>query len=313
MVMEVSSHGLAQNRVIACDFDVGIISNVTHDHFDFHRNYQSYLESKALLFEYLGRDREAKSRLKFAVANADDASYDFIVSKAAVPVLSYSIYGPSDIRASNIELKSNGSSFEIKVGGKKYKFFLKLPGLFNIYNALSAIAYAWGRNYQFEGVQSALAEVQRVPGRCQRVDEGQDFEVIVDFAHNPDGLKNILTFAPKIPETKRIIVFGCEGGKDKTKRQIMGYIAGMLADFTIVTMDNLYSEEPLEVVQQIEKGLLEAGRREGLDYIIILDRAEAIKEAIAMADSGDQVIIAGKGHETTQTIYKQVKPYVIGR
>lgn len=309
IVIEVSSHGLAQNRVAACNFDVGIMSNITHDHLDFHKDYQSYLESKAILFEYLGRGGYNKPQLKFAVANLDDPSFDFMASRSAVPVISYSVNKSCELRASDIELRSNGSAFNITIKGRKHRFHLKLPGMFNIYNALASIAYAFGRNMDMDGVRKALEEVQGVPGRCQRIEEGQDFEVIVDFAHNPDGLKNILSYIPKTPGTRRILVFGCEGGKDKTKREIMGCIAGMLADFSIITMDNLFSEKPMEVARQIEKGLQSAGRLNGRDYVIILDRMQAIKEAISMAESNDQVIIAGKGHETTQTIYKQVKPF----
>lgn len=307
VVMEVSSHGLVQSRVHACNFDVGILSNVTHDHFDFHKNFENYLESKAKLFAYLGR--EGKTRTKYGVVNADDPSYTYIAERCCIPLITYGIHSKSEVRAHNIELRNKSSSFDLVVGHHRLKFNLPLPGLFNIYNALASAAYAWGRKLDLEGVKSAIEKVSSVPGRCQRIELGQDFEVMVDFAHNPDGLKNILNYAPKTRGTNRLVVFGCEGGKDRTKRQSMGDIAGTLSDFSIITMDNLYSENPMEVAEEIAVGLKRAGKRSGKDYLIILDRAEAIKTAINLAKTGDQVIIAGKGHETTQRVYEQVNPF----
>lgn len=307
VVMEVSSHGLAQKRVAACDFDVAILSNVTHDHFDYHTDFQDYLDTKASIFEFL--NRKQTSRRKFGIINIDDANYDYIARKIKGPFITYGVYGNSEVKATNIDLRPDGSSFDVQAGSKKIRVNLQLPGLFNIYNALAALTYGWGRELDLAAAVWAVEKVWSVPGRCQQVDLGQDFTVVVDFAHNPDGLKNILDFAPKPSGTRRIVVFGCEGGKDKTKRQVMGHIAGNHSDYSIITMDNLYAENPHEVAMQIELGLKKAGRSPVRDYSVILDRSEAIKEAINMARTGDQVIIAGKGHETTQTILNQIKPF----
>ena len=307
VVMEVSSHGLSQKRVDACNFDVAVLTNVTHDHFDYHSNIEHYLQAKVKLFEQLAKG--SKNAPKFGVINVDDPNHSYFMQRCNALIITYGIQNKADVRAENIDLKSDGCSFDLVVGPYIIHFSLQIPGLFNIYNALASIAYAWGRGFDLGRVKTAVEKVSLVPGRCERINEGQEFEVIVDFAHNPDGLRSILTYSPKKKDTKRIVVFGCEGGKDQTKRKVMGEIAANLSDFAIITMDNHYAENPLEVAQQIEDGFLKYGKANGKDYIINLDRNEAIKTAISIAQAGDQVIIAGKGHESTQTIYDQIRPF----
>ncbi len=309
VVMEVSSHALELNRVDGCEFDAVILSNITHDHFDFHKDFASYLKAKLRLFEIAGGEGR-KTGMKLAIINADDPQWHFFAEKTALPVITFGIDSPADVKAYNLALDIGKCSFDLAINGVHVtRADLNMPGRANIYNALSAIAYAHHRGLDMEVIKRGLKSLAGVPGRFERIDCGQPFTVLVDFAHNPDGLANLLTYCEKSPGTRKIVVFGCEGGKDRTKRAAMGGIAAIHADISIITTDNMYNESPEKVAGEIEEGFRWHNKMINKDYLIITNRYEAIKTALEMAGEGDMVFIAGKGHETVQLYYDKLIPF----
>lgn len=297
-VIEVSSHALSLERVTGCEFDVGVFTNLTQDHLDFHRDMEDYLESKAILFKSIGSGE--KKWPKFVVVNADDAFAGRIISSSRVPVLTYGQSPEADVRAVDIKISDQGCSFTVESSQGAQRINMKLTGLFNVYNTLAAFAVGLGEGYSPGLVARSLESVEGIPGRFELVDCGQDFTVVVDYAHTPDGLENILKAARSVSSGRLIAVFGCGGDRDRTKRPVMGRIAGKYSDLPIITSDNPRTEDPYMVIKDVEEGIrgvLEPGR-----YRVIPDRREAIKAAITEAGSGDLVIIAGKGHEDYQIL-----------
>jgi len=293
VVMEVSSHGLALDRVLGCAFDVGVFTNLTQDHLDFHRTLEEYYRAKRLLFEGLGVDNPKKGP-RGAVVNADDARARDLQRACTVPVLTYGIKNDADLRATEIEHRQGGTT--LRVGERRLS--LKLSGLFNVYNALAALGAAQALGIDADVACQALEAAPPVRGRFETVDAGQDFTVIVDYAHTPDGLENILRSARDITAGRLHVVFGCGGDRDATKRPLMGRLAADLADRVIVTSDNPRTEDPKAILGQVEAGVRAAGG----SCQVIEDRREAIREALTSAGSGDTVVIAGKGHETYQIL-----------
>lgn len=309
VVMEVSSHALELNRVDGCEFDAVILSNITHDHFDFHKDFESYLKAKLKLFEIAGAGGRKQKR-KVAIINADDPYCHVFAEKTALPVITFGIDSPADVRAYNLTLDTGRCSFDLYLNDSFVsRVDLTMPGRANIYNALSAIAYAHDRGIDIEVIKRGLKSLAGVPGRFERIDCGQPFTVVVDFAHNPDGLANLLTYCEKNPGARKIVVFGCEGGKDMTKRSVMGEIAAAHADVSIITTDNMFSESPEKVAGDIAAGFTRFNKKLNQDYFIITDRYDAIKTALEMARAGDIVFIAGKGHETVQLYYDRQIPF----
>ncbi|HHV64763.1 MAG TPA: UDP-N-acetylmuramoyl-L-alanyl-D-glutamate--2,6-diaminopimelate ligase [Peptococcaceae bacterium] len=290
-VMEVSSHALDLGRVNGCVFRAGIFTNLTQDHLDYHQNMQEYLEAKALLFAGL---KEGEKQL--AVLNADDSSYPYLKEKAACRVVSYGVDSQADFQATHIKLSDQGVEFLVNYQGEQTEIFYSTPGKFSVYNALAAFAWAVSSGYPPEIVVKALAEIKGVPGRFQSIRFGQPFLVIVDYAHTPDGLKNVLSTAREITSGRLITVFGCGGDRDRTKRPLMGEAAGRLSDYVVVTSDNPRTEEPMKIIEDILPGIGQ------VDYRVIVDRREAINHACSVARPGDTVLIAGKGHEDYQII-----------
>ncbi|UNC91383.1 UDP-N-acetylmuramoyl-L-alanyl-D-glutamate--2,6-diaminopimelate ligase [Candidatus Contubernalis alkaliaceticus] len=309
-VLEVSSHALEMHRVTGCDFNVSVFSNLTRDHFDLHQNLSNYVNAKKKLFQYQSRWGHDSTEQRYAVINIDDPHSSSML--AAVPqkvkVITYGFNPWARIRVEGFFLNDIGSVFKVSLGGKIFTVELKLPGLFNIYNALASLSVGLCYDFDFEIMIKALSEVQGIPGRFQSIECGQDFRVIVDFAHNPDALLKLLTFDGGNNLTKKILVFGCEGGKDQGKRKLMGVIAARNADYCIITCDNVNHEDPIKIAGEIEEGILEGGMNSTC-YRIILDRQKAIEYALELACSGDIVIIAGKGHETKQVIAGQEIPF----
>ena len=300
VVMEVSSHALALKRVANLEFDGGIFTNLTQDHLDFHLDVDDYLRSKAVLFTQLGAGR--KTGPKYAVINVDSPYSGDIISLSAAPIVTYGLENPADLRATDIRVSSRGTAFRLSGRGMECNLSLKLAGRFNVYNALAACAVGLMENVPPEVIKAALEETTGVPGRFEPVNEGQDFGVIVDYAHTPDGLHNILKTAREITEGRVITVFGCGGDRDRTKRPLMGEAAALHSDFCIITSDNPRSEEPLAIIKDILPGV----QKYSSEYRIIENRREAINEAIRMAGKGDTVIIAGKGHEDYQLVGSDV-------
>ncbi|MDU4959744.1 MAG: UDP-N-acetylmuramoyl-L-alanyl-D-glutamate--2,6-diaminopimelate ligase [Sporomusaceae bacterium] len=300
-VMEVSSHALALGRVAGCEFDVGVFSNLTQDHLDFHKTLDQYAAAKAKLFELLSRPGQNKPG-KTAVINLDDAAAGVMISHAACPVISYAINdATAAIKASDIRITAKGASFEVGGSFGRQRLSLKLTGDFNVYNAMAAIGAAIAENVSLSTIVAALENADSVPGRFELVDAGQPFSVVVDYAHTPDGLENVLQTARRFTTGRVIVVFGCGGDRDRSKRPIMGSLAAQYGEVVIATSDNPRSEDPAAILQEVEAGI-KAALRPGGVYQVIVDRREAIARALHLAQPEDVVLIAGKGHETYQIL-----------
>lgn len=291
-LMEASSHALYLDRVWGIPFRGAIFTNLTQDHLDFHVDMKGYLEAKRKLFGYVKSDG-------FCIVNMDDPSGASIQGACGGPVTTYGFKDGRDLMAKDIQLSLDGARFNLLKDGVKQPIALRLLGEFSVYNALAAIGAALGLGIGLREIQNGLSGIQ-VNGRFQVVESSGDFAVVVDYAHTPDGLKNVLNTARKITKGKIICVFGCGGDRDQKKRPIMGEIAGELADRVIITSDNPRTEDPSSIIAMIEEGVKTT--RE--DYQSIENRKDAIGAAISMATAGDLVLIAGKGHEDYQIIGK---------
>lgn len=314
-VMEVSSHALSLHRVDSCEFDIGVFTNLTRDHLDFHGGMRDYLEAKGLLFERLGEACTGKPKdgPKGAVINADDPHAGEIRRRCRVPVLTYCVSagaGPraedTDLRAEDIDLGLDGASFTVAYPGGRIPVRLQLTGMFNVYNALAAFGVGLIEGMGPAAIAAALGGVTGVPGRFELVRGRQPFAVIVDYAHTPDGLENVLTAARRFTTGRLIAVFGCGGDRDRSKRPLMGEIGARIADLAVITSDNPRSEDPLKIAAEVEEG---ARLSAGASYRVVVDREEAITGAIREAGPGDTVLIAGKGHETYQIFRERTVPF----
>ncbi|KMK75341.1 UDP-N-acetylmuramoyl-L-alanyl-D-glutamate--2,6-diaminopimelate ligase [Alkalihalobacillus pseudalcaliphilus] len=294
-VMEVSSQGLDMNRVLGCDFNIAILTNITHEHLDYHGTFEKYLEAKAQLFIKLGQYQHPSNK-KIAILNADDPSLHYIKTLCPVEVITYGINHPADVIATNIQLLPDGIQFNLSTFNGDSHITLGVVGQFNIYNALAAITAALVEGIPLSSIKESLATFQGVPGRMELIHEGQDFHVIVDYAHTPDALEKALQTLNDFAIGRIITVFGSAGERDKEKRPFMGAIVDTYSDFSYITSDNPCHEEPLSIIEDIKKGY------QSDQYKIILDREEAIQQAIANAQENDIIFLAGKGHETYQII-----------
>ncbi|MGG1678811.1 UDP-N-acetylmuramoyl-L-alanyl-D-glutamate--2,6-diaminopimelate ligase [Neobacillus sp. NRS-1170] len=296
-VMEVSSHALDLGRVHGCDYNVAVFTNLTQDHLDYHKTMEEYQRSKSLLFAQLGNTYEC-DKPKFAVLNADDPASDMFRRSTAAHVITYGIEEKADFQAINIQMTSAGTNFELVIGMSKYSINMKLIGKFSVYNVLASIAAGYVSRIPLGEIIQSIENVEGVSGRFELVNAGQDFTVIVDYAHTPDSLENVLKTIQHFAKKKIFVIVGCGGDRDRTKRPLMAEIACKLATDPIFTSDNPRSEDPLAILKDMEAGVQHAQ----YSYTIQPDRKEAIKSAIQQADAGDVVLIAGKGHETYQII-----------
>ena len=299
-VMEVSSHALALGRVSGVEFDTAVFTNLTQDHLDFHKTFENYLAAKCKLFEQVSAPNQVKDN-KGAVINIDDSYGHRVMEKTTAPTITYSTLGKGTLNASDVHMSTKNSQYTVNYKGESYPVSMNTTGLFNVYNTLAAIGACLQEGISMEAIDTALKTFNSVPGRFELIEEGQDFAVVVDYAHTPDGLQNILETAKAIKENRIIIVFGCGGDRDATKRPIMGRIAAEYGDKIYVTSDNPRTEDPVQIVKDVEVGVKEA-LRDGTSYEVIVDRREAINHAIHDAKAGDIVIIAGKGHENYQIL-----------
>ncbi|MCT2538062.1 UDP-N-acetylmuramoyl-L-alanyl-D-glutamate--2,6-diaminopimelate ligase [Aquibacillus koreensis] len=297
--MEVSSHALDLGRVYGCDYDIAIFTNLSQDHLDYHDSMESYLHAKSLLFSQLGNSYHG-SKSKFAVVNKDDVHSDFIIKSTAQAVVTFAIDSRADITASNITLDANGSKFTLNTPDGKITIKSKLMGRFSIYNMLASATAAICSGVPLSTIKDALEETTGVNGRFEPVSEGQSYGVIVDYAHTPDSLENVLTTIRSFAKGNVYVVVGCGGDRDKTKRPLMAKIAAKYADMAIFTSDNPRSEDPEEIINDMINGMNQE------NFKVILNRKDAINHSIEIARENDIVLIAGKGHETYQIIGDEV-------
>lgn len=297
VVMEVSSHALALHRVAGIPFDVAVFTNLSQDHMDFHASMDEYFETKKMLFDGLGSDW-SRPAPPYAVLNLDDPRTNEILVDLKVPYITYGFTEGAHVRAVDLAFSPEGSKFSVKTPIGDAEVQLRLAGAFNVSNALAAVGVALARRVELQEAVEALATLEGIPGRFELVREGQDFTVLVDYAHTPDGLENVLTAAKDVTSGRLITVFGCGGDRDVTKRAPMGEVAARYSDRVFLTSDNPRSEEPNSILDQIEVGLL--AEKPDVDYLKEVDRESAIAAAIRGAQAGDTIVIAGKGHERSQ-------------
>ncbi len=298
--MEVSSHGLALERVAGCRFDVAVFTNLTRDHLDFHKDMESYYEAKKKLF---GMRKPGAA----AVVNADDAFGRQLSRETAPPLLTFSALGASaNVRAEEIRCDLSGTSCDVVHAAGRFRLSSPLAGRFNVENLLAAAAAGLSLAIAGEEIAAACASVRSVPGRMERVEAGQPYTILVDYAHTEDALRRLLEAVRALTDKKIVLVFGCGGDRDRGKRFPMGEIAGRLSDIAIATSDNPRSEDPEAILAEVARGLEASGATKSLK---ITDRAEAIRTAIDLANPGVVVVIAGKGHETTQVIGDREIPF----
>lgn len=298
-IMEVSSHALHMGRVHGCDYDIGVFTNLTQDHLDYHKTMDDYMHAKSLLFSQLG-NTFSEDKPKFAILNADDTASKMYLKSTAAHCFTYGIDNEADFRARNIHMTSAGTTFELVIKEKHYSINIQLIGKFSVYNVLASIATAYVSQIPISKIIESIESVKGVDGRFELVNAGQEFTVIVDYAHTPDSLENVLKTIQNFANKRIFVIVGCGGDRDKTKRPLMADIACRYATDPIFTSDNPRSEEPLAILKDMEEGVL------GKSYITIPDRKEAIVTAINKAAAGDVILIAGKGHETYQIIGSNV-------
>jgi UDP-N-acetylmuramoyl-L-alanyl-D-glutamate--2,6-diaminopimelate ligase len=308
-VMEVSSHALAQQRVYGIPFAVAIFTNLTRDHLDYHGDFDAYFAAKRALFEGLGTGPPA-----FAVLNADDAFGARLIAEVRSQVLTYGIE-KGQYRAERLEITGQGSRFDVETPLGRLALWTPLIGRVNVYNALAAVAAGVARGLPARAMVEGIAALKQVPGRFQRVDEGQPFAVVVDYAHTDDALRNLTTvardfvardFVARDGGRGRVItLFGCGGDRDKQKRPLMGAAAGQGSDFVVLTSDNPRSEDPMAIIGEALPGLAATGTRHAVEP----DRRKAIALAVAEAKPGDIVLVAGKGHEDYQVTRAGTSPF----
>ena len=290
VIMETSSQGLAQHRLAGLTFETAVFTNLTQDHLDYHETMEEYLNAKMMLFQQLNPDNG------LAVLNADDPASDAIRHQINPPNLTFGVEQPADLAVDSVESTLNRLSFVADTPKGKISANLRLLGDYNLYNALAAIGIGVHHDCSIEAIQTGL-ESTVVPGRFELVDRGQSFAVVVDYAHTPDGLENLLTAARKITQGSLICVFGCGGDRDRGKRSKMGNISATIADHSVITSDNPRTEAPDAILADIVEGLPDEAK-----YDLIQDRRTAIGHAIVLAKAGDLITIAGKGHEPYQEI-----------
>jgi UDP-N-acetylmuramoyl-L-alanyl-D-glutamate--2,6-diaminopimelate ligase len=294
LVLETTSHALAQHRVWGVPYSISAMTNVTHEHLDYHKTFERYRTAKVRLFKLAGSNLRG---LRTGVANADDPSLAYFC--AAVPhCIRYGI-NKGELKATNIKSTPDGSIFVATHGDRKLQIKTSLPGTFNVYNSLAAVGVGFALGLGDEQIESGIASLESVEGRMNRIDEGQDFTAIVDFAHTPDSFEKILTELKALTRERLIVVFGSAGRRDEAKRGIMGSSAGQMADIVIATEEDDRDVDGTMILNQIAIGAEAQGKVRGKDLYLILDRTEAIHFAVTLAQAGDTVVFLGKGHEKT--------------
>ncbi|TCO79311.1 UDP-N-acetylmuramoyl-L-alanyl-D-glutamate--2,6-diaminopimelate ligase [Marinisporobacter balticus] len=294
--MEVSSHSLDLDRVAGINYKIGVFTNLTRDHLDFHKNIENYKNAKAKLFYQTSLAN---------IINIDDqygAEIANEVKNLDAKLITYGIEKKAEIYAKDITISPKGTEFTLVTPEFEGHIKISTPGMFSVYNALAAMAVSYVLGYNFEQIKKGIESIKGVLGRFEAVENTGKYTIIVDYSHTPDALENALDTIKEFVKGKIITVFGCGGDRDKTKRPMMGEIAGELSDFCIITSDNPRSEKPDEIIKDVEVGI----KKTNCKYKMIVDRKEAIREAIKISEPDDIILIAGKGHETYQIIGKKI-------
>lgn len=288
VIMEVSSHSLALDRVYGIRFAVGGFTNLTQDHLDFHITMDHYRDAKAILF---------RNSITGAI-NIDDEAGRIIAAEQACPILTYAVEREADLRAQNVQLHASGITFDCICEGRSVAIQLGIPGQFTVYNALTALSCAKALGIPLAAAAETLKTAHGVKGRVEVVPTGTAYTVLIDYAHSPDGMENVLSAVQGFTKGRVIGVFGCGGDRDRTKRPIMGAVGAKLSDYCIVTSDNPRTEQPEAIIQDILEGMKDTNT----PYDVIVNRPEAIWHALDIAQPGDTIVLMGKGHETYQEI-----------
>ncbi|MEE3235429.1 MAG: UDP-N-acetylmuramoyl-L-alanyl-D-glutamate--2,6-diaminopimelate ligase [Candidatus Latescibacterota bacterium] len=292
--LEVSSHGLSLGRVDNIRFSVGVFTNFSRDHIDFHNSMDKYFEAKAILFDQLDKD-------SVAVLNFDDEKSQLLAERTEARVIKYGQSSVADFRLEQSEIKVDGMKLNVVTPDGLYSFSTKLTGAFNCDNILAVLSAGYGLGFNIEVMCEAISKIEVVPGRFEKIDLGQDFHIVVDYAHTPDALKKLLNSVQAITTERVLCVFGCGGDRDPGKRAPMGQTVDEFSDIAWVTSDNPRTENPQKIIDEII-----AGFKDSTQFKIQLDRVKAIHEALSEARSGDWVVIAGKGHESEQVLAQGV-------
>ncbi len=296
-IIEVSSHSLAQHRVDDVAFDRAVFTNLTIDHLDYHKTIDGYFDAKMKLFKNLAKD-------SLAILNIDDPYGRLLAHRTRARVMTYGIDGFCDVRAQILNSSLDGTEFRLRSQDEAVDVAIKLIGRYNVYNALGAACVGLSQSIGLDHIAKALEGFVGAPGRLERIECGQPFELFIDYAHTDNALSNILSTLKEKASGRLISVFGCGGDRDRIKRPLMGEVAQRYSDYVILTSDNPRNEDPSDIVHQIEEGMV--GDK---NYMVILDRYEAIREALAMARDKDIVVICGKGHEQFQVFGDRKVPF----
>ena len=298
-VLEVTSHGLAQYRADACEFDVGVVTNITHEHLDYHGSFEAYRAAKARLFTGLASTLpKVQGNPRTAVLNRDDSSFEYLSKMTTVPSLTYGFHADAEIRPEAVERRPDGLSIITTGRGFRIPVQCKLIGDFNVSNCLAAItATVVALGIRPEAAQAGIAALEGVPGRMESIDVGQDFIAMVDFAHTPNALRRALETARQITRHRLIAIFGAAGLRDRQKRRMMAKTSIELADLTVLTAEDPRTEALDDILAEMAAGAEDAGGVEGRTFWRVPDRGEAIRFAVSLAHPGDVVITCGKGHE----------------
>jgi len=295
-VIETSSHGLALQRVTGCDYDVAVFTNIAHEHLDFHKTIEAYREAKAQLVDLTAQSAD-KGLPKTAVLNRDDPSYAYLVQRPIARRITYGVQLEADLKATRVDASPRGLEIEATTPLGAMALQLPLSGRWNASNALAAAAAAIAIGLSLDQIRHGLETFKGVSGRMERVDLGQPFALVIDYAHTPQSLEKVLRELRPITKGKLIAVFGSAGDRDREKRPWMGEIAARLSDYAVFTDEDPREEDPTAILHEIAAGAEEVGWKEGADYTCIEDRAAGITHAVGRAGAGDTILLAGKGHE----------------
>ena len=298
-ILEVSSHSLELKRVLGIGFDLAIFTNLSGEHLDYHQTMENYFEAKKKLF-FLNHKRQA------SIVNIDDVWGQKLISELPMRTVTFGFRPEALVRAENFDLEGQEMKAQVSYPGGKLNFRTKLIGRHNLYNCLAAISAALALSVSPQAIVKGIGQLQSIPGRLEFVPNSLGFSIVVDYAHTDNALDNLLQAVRSLKPARIILIFGCGGDRDRSKRSRMGEVAARLADWTIITSDNPRSEEPEKIIQDIEQGFLKTDSR---NYEQIIDRRLAIQKALNLATAGDMVVIAGKGHETYQIFKDKTLPF----